>query len=346
MPKSEVSKAAKALSARGASKGGKARAKKLSAEERRDIAKRAAEARWGKGIPVAEYEGEVRFADIIVPCAVLSDHSRVLSERGVTKGFGLKRAGSNWQRNKEGGARLPVFASANNLKPFMDHDLRTALITPIPYRPSTSRGSVAHGVKAELIPQICDVWLRARDAGALKQQQFHIAIQADLIMRGLAHVGIIALVDEATGYQADRSADALEKILAKFISKELCKWVRTFPPEFYRQLFRLRNINASAFSPKRPQYVGHLTNNIVYKRLAPGILGELRKLTPKNKTGRRKHNFHQRLSEDAGHPKLREHLASVIALMKACDDWDTFQALLDRALPKYKEMPLFDHLEE
>jgi len=37
-------------------------------------------------------------------------------------------------------------------------------------------------------------WLASR-------QQKHIAAQAEIIMRGLATVGIIALVDEATGYQ-------------------------------------------------------------------------------------------------------------------------------------------------
>ena len=57
-----------------------------------------------------------------------------------------------------------------------------------------------------------------------------------------------------------------------------------------------------------------------------------------------KHKYFQRLTEDAGHPKLREHLASVIALMRACDDgdWPTFIKLLDKSLPKFKPMPLFD----
>ena len=48
------------------------------------------------------------------------------------------------------------------------------------------------------------------------------------------------------------------------------------------------------------------------------------------------------MTEDVGHLKLREHLASVVALMKASDDWDQFVRILNRALPKYAEMPLFD----
>ena len=45
------------------------------------------------------------------------------------------------------------------------------------------------------------------------KRQLETAQQAEIIMRGLAHIGIIALVDEATGYQRDRASDALSKIL-------------------------------------------------------------------------------------------------------------------------------------
>lgn len=168
---------------------------------------------------------------------------------------------------------------------------------------------------------------------------------AKILVRGFARVGIIALVDEATGYQADRARDALAKILEEFVAKELRKWVRTFPGEFYREMFRLRKIPYTG-SVKKPQYIGHLTNDLVYARLAPGVLDELRRVTPRNEKGQLKHRLFQRLTEDVGHPKLREHLASVIALMKAADTWDQFMGMMDRSLRKYKELPLFDGQED
>src|SRR5439155_16246024 len=112
----------------------------------------------------------------------------------------------------------------------------------------------------------------------------------------LAHVGIIALVDEATGYQEVRTKDALAKILEAFIDKELQPWIRTFPADFYRELFRLRGLDYESENVKRPQYFGILTNNIVYERLAPGVLDELRVVTPKDEKGRRRHKFFQRLT--------------------------------------------------
>lgn len=153
------------------------------------------------------------------------------------------------------------------------------------------------------------------------------------------------MVDEATGYQADRARDALAKILEAFVAKELRKWVKTFPADFYWELFRLRKLPYNG-SVKRPQYIGHLTNDLVYARLAPGVLDELRRVTPRDEKGRLRNRLFQRLTEHLGHPRLLEHLAAVTTLMKACDDWEQFTPMLDRALPRQVALPLFDGKED
>jgi len=48
----KINKAAQMLSKLGASKGGKARAAKLSAKHRKAIAQKAAKARWGQNTPL------------------------------------------------------------------------------------------------------------------------------------------------------------------------------------------------------------------------------------------------------------------------------------------------------
>ena len=123
----------------------------------------------------------------------------------------------------------------------------------------------------------------------LPRNQLHVAKQADVLMRGLAHVGIIALVDEATGYQDLRARNALALILEQFIAKELQAWVRTFPDDYYRGMFQLRGLQFPEDNVKRPQYFGMLTNDVVYARLAPGILDELKKVTPRSATGNLRH---------------------------------------------------------
>lgn len=176
------------------------------------------------------------------------------------------------------------------------------------------------------------------------------ADQCEILVRAFAKVGIIALVDEATGFQNVRGRDALARILEKFIAKEIRKWVKTFPADFYVELFRLRGWKfptLPADQQKRPALVGMLTNNIVYERLAPGVLEELKRLTPRDDKGRLKTHYHRRLTEDLGHPRLREHLAAVIALMKASTTWDGFTQGLDRALPRFnKTVPLLLEYEQ
>jgi hypothetical protein len=100
-------------------------------------------------------------------------------------------------------------------------------------------------------------------------------------------------------------------------------------------LYRLRGWRVADDSSARPALVGRLTDNLVYRRLAPGIRDELRRLVPRDEKGRLKAHLHRRLTEDIGHPKLREHLAAVVALMRASSSWDGFLRILDLALPKY-----------
>ena len=264
--------------------------------------------------------------DIEIQCYVLEDETRVLSQRGLLGGIGMstgaqRRLSGLISRLASQGAELSV--------------LSARIQNPIEFQPPRG-GRTAFGYEATILADICEAVLAARKAGGLLQkQQEHIAERCEILMRGFARVGIIALVDEATGYQEVRAREALEEILRKFISAELLKWVKTFPDEFYRQMFRLRDWQYYQFSVKRPSIAGRITNDIIYERLAPGVLDELRRITPKDVKGRRKHRYFQRLTSDIGHPALREHIASVITLMRVSNSWRRFYAMLNRALPKW-----------
>ena len=323
-----------------AASGGRARAKKLTPDERSEIARAAVRTRWDKGLPYAECDGVIEIGTARIACAVLDTTKRVLTQETFLTAIGRAgkapaRTGSSSMTQVD---NLPPFLAADNLKSFISDDLREST-TPVIYK--TARGGRAFGYEATLLPKVCEVYLRARDEKALLPAQKHIAQACDILMRGLAHVGIVALVDEATGYQDLRARDALAQILEAFVATELRQWVRTFPPDFYKELFRLRGI---PYPPTKnpPQYIGKLTNNIIYQRLAPGVLDELRSRNPVvGSRGTRKTKHHQWLTEDIGHPKLLQHLSAVIALMKVSTDYEGFKKLLDRALPKYGDAPLF-----
>lgn len=308
----------------GRAAGGAARAKALSRGRRSDIAKKAAAARWAETHQVicGSPDNPLKIGDVEIECYVLDDGTRVLTQGGFLQAFGRART---VRRTNE----APPFIQGKALAPYLSKELLERA-QPIPFqRPGSGR---AYGYHAELLPDVCEAFLAARADGALPQNQWRIADQAELLVRGLARVGITALVDEATGYQDVRTKDALAKILEEFIDRELQPYLATFPVDFYKELFRLRGLPWKATSA-RPQYFGKLTNDIVYRRLAPGVLEELKRVQAKSPSGRPKHKLFQRLTENLGYPKLHAHLGSVVTLMKLSDDYDDFKAKLERLHP-------------
>jgi hypothetical protein len=326
-----------------ASKGGKARAERLTSEERSVIAQKAAASRWGAS-RTATHVGEIKVGNMTISCAVLDDGTRVLSQAEFLEALGRHRKANVRREGSE--ERIPAILQGKAINPFISKDI---LEKSRPIRFRTPSGGWASGYRAAVLPPVCEIYLQAREAGVLPSNQQHVAKQAEILVRGLAQVGIIALVDEATGYQDARAADALAKILEAFVAKELRKWVSTFPPEYYKELFRLRGWQFPRLpqdQQKRPALVGKITNDIVYARLAPGVRQALHEATPRDERGRLKHKLFQRLTAEIGHPKLKEHLAGLVVLMRASENWEQFIAGLNRALPKYRDLPLLDLLDE
>ncbi|MCP1364109.1 P63C domain-containing protein [Halomonas sp. BBD48] len=316
--------------------GGKARAEKLSPERRKEIARKAAESRWEKasGLPKALFgsgETPLMVGGIPVDCYVLDDGRRVLTQESflVAMGRAAKAKGGHGVRTSVD--KTPPFLAASNLKPLIEKEI-SGSTDPIEF--VTTKGVRILGFPAELLPQICRIYLAARDEGILHPRQRHIAERADILVRALASVGIAALVDEATGYQEVRDRQALSALLDQYINQELAAWAKRFPDEFYRQMFRLRGWQYPTASGARPGIVGRYTTDIVYDRLAPGIVNELEKLNPKNDRGNRRAKHHQFLTDEVGHPALAQHLHAVITLMRASSSWEQFKHLLDLSLPR------------
>jgi len=227
---------------------------------------------------------------------------------------------------------LPIFLAPRNLKPFIPNDLLDGLLHPLEYREGSH---IAQGFPAEFLPQICNVWLKAREAGAIQRQQLEKCQKAEILMRGLAHIGIIALVDEATGYEKLKDRYELNKILEAYIAKELLPWQQRFPDEYYKQIFRLRGWTYSPLNPRKgPRFAAQITNKIVYEQLPPGVLDELRRKNPVvYNHGRRKHKLHEFLTNDIGNPHLEKQVASVTTLMRIAPNWNVFEILFDKAFP-------------
>lgn len=324
--------------------GGRARAEKLTPAERSAIAAEAASVRWAnRPQPTADmprvlegYSSVLELAGTKLPCAVVEGPNgvqRVLSETGITRAILGTRSGAS-RRLKYAGSLLPLFVAPSQLNSFITNEMREGPLKPIDY---VDGGRVVRGYDHSILVAVCSVWLRARAEGKLQKQQLSKAQMAETLTLALADTGVAALIDEATGYQDDRAKDALAKIFATFLAKERQKWALTFPIDFYREIYRLRGWKFEPWNTKRPSVIASWTDDFVYDRLAPGLTEELRHKNPVVDSGRRTHKHHQWFDPDRGHPKLKEHIAGVIALLRSADDWTSFKRGLDRAYPKFGE---------
>ena len=209
-------------------KGGFARAKALTKSEKTAIAKKGAEARWGEKIT---HTGVLNLAGFQVPAYVTESGFRVLSGRGMQDALKLV---DDTMENKAG-SRLGRLFGYKALQPLINQAKESDRFEPLKLN---FQGKIIHGYKADALNEICNLMLEARAQGLLRtKRQNDIAERCETLLRAFAKVGLTALVDEATGYQYTRARTALEEIFEAFIAKELRKWVKTFPDEFYFHIF-------------------------------------------------------------------------------------------------------------
>ena len=207
-----------------------------------------------------------------------------------------------------------------------------------------------------LLPMVCQVYLKLRNdlndkirngdsatrktaEGAMKQYE-HIITACDILIQGLAMRGIIALVDDATGYRANQAKEDMLRVIAQYIAPDLRRWTQKFPPEFFEEIYRLYSWDYKPGSIKHPQYVGKLINKYIYEplspawksrtRLPPGVLEAMRNSVPKNEHGARTAKLWQTLSVGTGIPHLDRQIADIYMMMRLSADKDELARNFDR----------------
>ena len=321
----------------GNAKGAIALAERMTPEERKERSRKGIEAKREKATLPRAIAGDdskpLIIGDIEIQCYVLEDETRVLSLRGLQSSVGLSEGGG-----KEGARKIPALMARLKKKGLnvMDLDVRANS----PFRFVTTNGTVADGYDARILPDICAVLIEAHRRLFLDARVERLGERAALLQHGFATLGIIALVDRATGYQDYKTGTEMARIIEAFVAKALQPYVRKFPPDYYAQMCRLRGLPYDPSSVKRPAYFGHLTNDIVYRRMAPGIWKELKSRAASEERKTKPH-LHRFLTLDIGDPRLREVITKVVTVMELSNDWFDFKGKLDRILPAYNEtMPL------
>ncbi|WP_170263449.1 P63C domain-containing protein [Blastochloris sulfoviridis] len=318
-------------------KGGDARARKLSPEERREIAKRAAEARWQKigdpeSLPTATHQGLLHLGDVAVEAYRLRDGRRMISKAAMARALNLK---------SEGGNAFLRSMTRKGLRTAIDDDLWVKIENPQNFKrlpPDSGTSVIVDGYEGTVLIDVCIAITEAAKYGLLTQSQHFLAIQSEIIIRSAAKVGITALIDEAVGF-TDRAKDEYRRLFQQFIREEFAQWEKEFPDKFPDMLYRLYGIRRfNPESTRHPRFFSRFTRKYIYAPLANSRGAILEILDEKNPVvyanGGRRFKLFQFLSDEIGLPALRAHLWQVIGIGSASTNIRQFERGFYRAFPE------------
>lgn len=301
------------------------------------IAQKAAAARWkaDDSFPYAIHEGLLPLGDTPLECYVLKDGRRVFHKRSMRKAIGL--------RSVSGSVFLRTINS-KGLGSLIPDKTKETLNNPIIFR--HLQGGLADGYEATVLIDICDAIWEAKQQKKLTQSQYLIGVKAEIILRSAAKIGIVALIDEATGYIKDKGKEEYRELFREFIRNECREWEREFPEQFFDLIYKLYKLPRK-HKNKHPQFFGHFIRKYVYAPLANSNGAILEMLDEKNPivytSGGRKYKMHTFLTETVGIPSLKAHLWQIIGIGAATRSKDSFERGFNKAFPQIgHQYELFD----
>lgn len=289
-------------------------------------------------MPRATHWGQLQIGDATIPCYVLDTEppERVFSLKGAVVGL----------IETEGG-QLAEYIKVKSLRQFLPPDLipvdgdgqRDRIPALIRFDVGGDNPKAAFrfpwGLPVEKFMDLCDAYSRAAEEGELTERQQQIARKANRFLRACRNIGIIALVDEATGYQKVRPLDELQFKLKLYLEEKMREWEPTFPNELWEEFARLTNWTKPTHI--RPKYWGKLVMELVYGYLDADVAQWLRENAPEPMHGQ---NYHQWLSKQYGLKKLVEHIWKVIGIASTCTTMDELRAKMKQLYGKVLEYKL------
>lgn len=312
--------------------GGKARAQRLSPVARSEIARNAALARHQKaepeGMPKAVSQGSLSIGEVVIDVYVLSDRRRLIHKRGMARALGLK---------SEGGNAFMKTITSKGLGSVISDELKQKIANPIEFKPLI--GDPAHGFTAEVFIEVCDAIIDAHKQKKLSASQSFLGLQAEFIVRSAAKIGIIGLIDEATGFIADKRREEYRELWTQFIRDECRAYEAEFPERFFESLYRLYGLKRKdPKSFKHPRFFSKFIRKYVYAPLANSHGAILEDLDAKNPVvyanGGRRYKMFQFLSDEIGMPALKGHLWQVVGIAAGATDKSAFERAFYRAFPE------------
>lgn len=248
----------------------------------------------------AKWRGKIDLGEAPLDCYVLDDTTRVISLSATMRSIASVDTG-----------KLGDYIGVSSLKPFINKEKVLGELIEFSI-PGNQKKTL--GITTDNFELVCRGYVQALYQKApLTERQRDIAIKCAVLTSGLVRTGLDALVDEATGYQYERTEDALKVKLKAFIADELRAWEKTFPDDLWEEFGRLTNWEGSL--QNRPKWWGKLVIELIYDTLDPDVAEYLKNNKPPKEI-----RWHQQLTEDLGARKLVSRCYEIIGMAKTCRD--------------------------
>jgi hypothetical protein len=349
--KPDVRDSARELARLGARLGGEARAAVLTAEERREIARKAVLARWKKhkgeayqpppdpspapAVPAlaarlrparsqalrSVFRGRLKIGGFSLNCHLLSDGTRVFEHPQHESDAGDGRSGTLLAKFVSRAPRTDVPAWG----------------TPVSFK---VQGSLAprQGREAGQLVAMSEAYLRAREKGELAAADQPLARQAELLARACAMAGIVALFDGATGYREFRARRTLRRKLLALIAHDLHHWARAFPEDFWEELSRLEGIR------HRKNHHPLRWGRYVIFFLHDAVGAELDSQPPASDPELLRRVDRQQWLDDFVKNGLSSYVRGVVSAMRGCRTMEDFSARFAGVFSNIAAQAAFDEL--
>jgi hypothetical protein len=306
----------------GRAKGGLARAAALSSEERREIGRKGAIARWGERPKKATHKGSFKNDfGIDVDCYVLDDDQKtaVISKGGMNEVLGFGRGASAGQFIR--------FIRGTKIASHVGAELTRKLENPIVFQglsagPNLPPPPIVHGYDVTILIDICKAIIAAESEGKLLARQVNIAKQAHVVIGASAKAGIKGLAYALAGYNP--TAQEVIEAFKLYVQEEAKKYEPEFPNELYMEWHRLYKI--PVHDRGKPWHFKYLTVNHIYAPIANsnGKILELIRIM-KAKAGDRQKKLFQFLNK-IGARALRIQLGRVLEMAESSKTQDEYEA--------------------
>lgn len=255
-----------------------------------------------------------------ISCFILDNHNRVFSLSSFQKALGYE--GKHEQFLSELLNQIHRFRPIGELLDGLNQ-------SPIFEFPATTSKNVA--ISPDFLLDVCRCLVLSNQQGFLNLNQLKHAKAAEKILKHVANVDLPLMIEEAAGlrFYKENTIERFSIFLSTMLEDDVFEWTRTIPEAFYIRIFELHQFNWADLN-ENPKSVGRILYDIIFSRIANDLLEELRTTKPKRNYRRK-----NQLPQDNQHPKLKEYLSNVLALIKAAGGhWNIFLQLLNRSYPK------------